>query len=312
VTLDGLLLVDKPEGPTSHDVVTAVRRATGERRIGHTGTLDPPATGLLVLLLGAATRLAPYVPHEPKSYTGTFRLGVTTTTDDLAGDVVSQSAGPPAHAERVRAEAHRMVGTSWQVPPAISAKRVAGQRLYRAARRGVALTAAPARIDVARFVVAPTEDPATWCFEATVSSGTFIRGLVRDLGASLGCGAAVASLRRTRIGPFEVARALDGRLVREGARVPASAIVPVDFLPLAAAVVTLDDENATAFRHGRKLDGPTVGAADGVVAVRNRRGELLGMGTASQGALAPRMVLSRRTAVAGRGAGVISSTRSTS
>ena len=312
MTLDGLLLVDKPEGPTSHDVVTAVRRATGERRIGHTGTLDPPATGLLILLLGAATRLAPYVPHEPKSYTGTFRLRVTTTTDDLAGDVVSRSAGPPVPGERVRAEAQRVVGTSWQVPPAVSAKRVAGQRMYRAARRGVVLAAAPARIEVARFAVEPTEDPATWRFEATVSSGTFIRALVRDLGASLGCGAAVASLRRTRIGPFDLAHAIDGRLVREVSGVPPSAIVPVDVLPLTAPVVTLDDEGAAAFRHGRKLDDAAAGAADGVVTVRNGRGELLGMGTSSSGTLAPRMVLTRRTTVADRDAGVISSARSTS
>jgi tRNA pseudouridine55 synthase len=293
-------------------MVTVVRRATGERRIGHTGTLDPPATGLLILLLGAATRLARYVPHEPKSYTGAFRLGVTTTTDDLAGDVVSRSAGSPPRAEQVRAEAQRIVGTSWQVPPAVSAKRIAGQRMYRAARRGVVLAATPARIEVAGFSVEPTQDPSTWRFEATVSSGTFIRALVRDLGASLGCGAAVASLRRTRIGPFDVAQALDGRLVREGSGVPASAIVPVDALPLAAPVVTLDDEGAAAFRHGRKLDGVTAGAADGVVAVRNGRGELLGMGTSSSGTLAPRMVLTRRATVADRGAGVISSARSTS
>ena len=291
--MEGLLLVDKPEGPTSHDMVAAVRRATGERRVGHTGTLDPPATGLLVLLLGAATRLAPYVPHEPKSYSGTFRLGLTTTTDDLTGEVVSRGAEVPADAERVRREALRLVGASWQLPPAVSAKRVAGQRLYRAARRGVALAAPPARIQVSRFVAEPTEDPATWTFEAIVSSGTFIRALVRDLGASLGCGAAVASLRRTGIGPFDVGAALDGRLVREGLDVLASRLVPVDALPLTGPDVTLGDEDAAAFRHGRRLEGAAAGEVDGVVAVRNRRGELLGMGTASSGAIAPRMVLAR-------------------
>jgi tRNA pseudouridine55 synthase len=310
--MDGLILLDKPAGPTSHDVVAAVRRAAGPSRVGHTGTLDPFATGLLVLLLGRATRLAPYVPHAPKSYTGSLRLGLTTTTDDLTGEILSRSGGWLRDPERVRAAASSLVGTSWQVPPAVSAKRVGGQRLYRASRRGVTLVAPPARIEVERFEVEPTDDPDVWTFEAIVSSGTFVRGLVRDLGASIGCGAAVATLRRTRIGPFDVAAALDGRLVRESPGVVASRLVPLDVLPLAGASVTLDDEQAAAFRHGRTLAGAAGETPDGIVAVRSRLGELLGMAVATSGTLTPRMVLARAETVDGRSGAVISSARSTS
>lgn len=307
MTMDGLLLVDKPAGPTSHDVVAAARRATGQSRIGHTGTLDPPATGLLVLLLGVATRLAPFVPHAPKSYEGALCLGLTTTTDDLTGDVLSRSDSRPTSADVIREHAARLVGTSWQVPPRVSAKRVGGQRLYRAARRGTVLEAAPARIEVASFRVEPTDDPDTWRFEATVSSGTFIRALVRDLGASLGCGATLATLRRTRIGPFDVTRAIDGRLSRN---VVEAHLVPIDEVPLEAGAVFVTDEESEAFRHGRKIG--LQGIPDGIVAVRSGLGRLLGVGAVTSSTLVPRTVLHRPGTVDGARGAVVSSTRSTS
>ncbi|HEX7940951.1 MAG TPA: tRNA pseudouridine(55) synthase TruB, partial [Gemmatimonadaceae bacterium] len=145
-TTDGLLLVDKPAGMTSHDVVLAARRAFGESRIGHAGTLDPFATGLLVLLLGRATRLLPHLDVVPKEYEATIALGRETDTDDLHGAVVRE-APPPSDAAIADAIV-RLTGSLEQVPPAYSAKRVAGRRAYKAARAGVALELAPARVDV--------------------------------------------------------------------------------------------------------------------------------------------------------------------
>jgi tRNA pseudouridine55 synthase len=304
-----MLLVDKPAGPTSHDVVAGLRRATGQPRVGHTGTLDPPATGLLVVLLGAATRLAAYVPAAPKTYEGTFRLGVTTLTDDLTGDVQHRHEGSLPTGERVREEAARLTGRGWQIPPAISARQVGGRRLYRAARKGIKLPAPPSPIEVRDLEIAPTLDTALWSFTVSVSSGTYVRGLVRDLGAALGCGAAVASLRRTRIGSLDVADAVDadGRL--EGLQ---GRLIGLDAIPLDLPSVTLPDEAAAGFRHGRL--SPTE-APDGPVSVRDGLGALLGIGAATGGRLGPRVVLERSRrlpSVAGVGAAVITSGRSSS
>jgi tRNA pseudouridine55 synthase len=304
-----MLLVDKHAGPTSHDVVAAIRRATGQTRVGHTGTLDPPATGLLVVLLGVATRLAAYVPSAPKTYEGTFRLGVTTLTDDLTGEVVARHAGPPPVQDRVREEAARLVGRGWQIPPAVSARHVGGRRLYRAAQKGIKLPAPPSEIEVRDLEIVPTPEDGVWSFAVSVSSGTYVRGLVRDLGAALGCGAAVATLRRTRIGPIDVVDAVEGvgRLEGLGER-----IVPVDAIPLGLPSVTVAEQDARGFRHGRIS---ATSAPDGPVAVRDDLGKLLGIGRATSGRLGPRVVLDRAgcsPSVAGSVAPVITSARSSS
>jgi len=218
---DGLLLLDKPPGPTSHDIVDRVRRATHTRRVGHAGTLDPPATGLLVAVLGRATRLVRFLPDAPKGYSGTFRLGVTTATDDLTGATLTRHDGPlPAH-EQVVSAAARFVGSLLQTPPSISARSVGGKRLYRLARRGRAVTAPAVRVQVERLEIEPLAEPGLYAFSAEVSAGTYVRSLVRDLGWALECGAAVDTLRRTRIGPLGVEDALlvspDGPIDR-GAR----------------------------------------------------------------------------------------------
>jgi len=305
---EGMLLVDKPAGPTSHDVVAAIRRATGQSRAGHTGTLDPPATGLLVLLLGAATRLAAYVPAAPKVYAGTFRLGVTTLTDDLSEPVTAQHQGPLPPDGCVREEAARFVGSGRQIPPSISARHVAGRRLYRAARKGVRIDAPDSAIHVERFDVEPGEDAGSWRFEASVSTGTYIRAIVRDLGAALGCGAAVASLRRTRIGPLDVGSAAGTIRLEE----LEAAMVPLDAIPLDLPSTVLSADHSRGFVHGRTAD---TDRPDGPVAVRDAEGALLGIGEAAARRLAPRVVLDRSTPaalVAGRRAAVITSARSSS
>jgi len=297
---EGMLLIDKPAGPTSHDVVDRLRRVTGQTRIGHTGTLDPPATGLLILLLGTATRLATYLPSAPKRYEGSFRLGVTTLSDDLAEPVLERHEGALPADAAVRAESAKLVGRGWQSPPSISARHVAGRRLYRAARRGVLLSAPAREIEVDQFDVMPSSETGLWTFESSVSSGTYVRALVRDLGAALGCGAAVASLRRTGIGALDVADAVPVDRV-EGL---AKALTPIDRLPLSVPSTALDAQAADGFRHGRIFESIL---PEGTVAVRDGEGALIGIGEVAGGRLKPRVVL-----VAGGEAAVITSARSSS
>lgn len=201
---EGLLLVDKPAGVTSHDMVLAARTAYGERSIGHLGTLDPFATGLLVLLLGRATRLANFIETEPKVYEATIRLGSQTDTDDSTG-VVVRSAPPPDKAA-VLDGVQALTGDLMQVPPAYSAKSVDGTRAYDAARRGTSLELPAVPVKVHAWQI---EEQEADCIRATITcgGGTYIRALARDLGLVTGSAAHLESLRRTQCGSFDVAQA---------------------------------------------------------------------------------------------------------
>jgi tRNA pseudouridine55 synthase len=291
--LDGLLLVHKPPGPTSHDIVDRVRRGSGARRVGHAGTLDPPASGLLPLVLGRATRLVRYLPDSPKTYVGLLRLGRTTTTDDATGETVTEHAGPLPTPERVSAAAAGLVGRQAQVPPAYSARQIGGQRLYALARRGVVVAAPPAEIDVRRFDLAPTERPELWEFTAEVSCGTYVRALARDLGRALACGGSLESLVRSRIGPLRIedAHALpeDGP---DRAWV-ATRLIPLDELPLVLPAARLaTEESARRFRLGTAVPGAS-GEVSGPVSVLAPNGCLLGVAEPRDGLLQPRVVLDR-------------------
>ncbi len=293
---DGLLPIDKYAGPTSHDIVARVRAATGSKRVGHTGTLDPSATGLLLLVLGRATRLARFVPQAPKTYVGVLALGVTTSTDDLAGDVVNRHVGPLPNADEVLAAAALLVGRQLQVPPAFSARQVDGTRMYRLARRGVVVDAPATEILVDRLDLTPTGAPDLFTYEMVVSAGTYVRALVRDLGVALGCGAAVASLRRTVIGPLSVDGALavpaDKQALRDAVR---GRLIPIDAMPLELpSVVLTSDADSSRFAAGVAvtIDSATL-APETLAAVRSPAGTLLGVGYASEGSLRPRVVLPR-------------------
>lgn len=198
----GFVLVDKPAGPTSHDIVARVRRVLHLKRVGHAGTLDPAASGLLVIGVGPATRLLSYVQSLPKTYEVTGVLGVRTTTQDAAGEVVSHS-DVQVRAADVRTAAAGLVGQIDQTPPAHSAVKVGGERAYRAARRGETLDLQPRRVTVYAFEVLRVSGDT---FEARVecSTGTYVRTLVADVGESLGCGAHVRTLRRVVIGHLDV------------------------------------------------------------------------------------------------------------
>ena len=242
----GLLLVDKPAGITSHDAVNRLRRAIGVRKVGHAGTLDPAATGLLLIGVGRATRLLRFLGDLPKVYAGTGVLGVETTTLDAEGEVVRTSAVDVSETD-MRDAMSRFVGRIDQVPPAYSAVKVGGEKLYRAARAGRTVEAAPRAVEVFAFDLARFETPR---FEFTVrcASGTYVRSLVADVGAKLGCGAHLERLRRTAIGPFSVEDAV-------------SPEDPGPLLPLDRAVehlpaLTLQAEEAEVAVHGQCL-GPS-------------------------------------------------------
>ncbi len=241
---EGLLLIDKPAGITSHDAIAQIRRALGTQKVGHAGTLDPMATGLLVVGVGRATRLLRFLGDLPKIYEGVLHLGVETTTLDADGEVVRESPVPAFTDEEVRAVMTAKLGASAQTPPAFSAVKVGGRKLYEAARKGEHLQAAARIVRVDRFELR-SRDGADVAFVCEVSGGTYVRVLAADVGGALGVGAHLTSLRRTAIGPFEV----------RDARSPQDPGVP---LPAARAVAhlprfDLDAEEAVAASHGRVL-----------------------------------------------------------
>ncbi|MEO8334916.1 MAG: tRNA pseudouridine(55) synthase TruB [bacterium] len=281
-TTDGMLLVDKPAGVTSHDVVLAARRAFGESRIGHAGTLDPFATGLLVLLLGRATRLLPHLDGVPKEYAAVIALGAETETDDLDGTVV-RSAEPPTD-DAIAEAILQLTGPIEQIPPAYSAKRVAGRRAYEAARAGDELVLAPAHVHVFewRDVV---RDGTRLRAMIACGGGTYIRALARDLGRLTGSAAYLDELRRVRSGPFHVADAATLETIRAGGAVLRPAL---DALPTIPHVELVADDAE------RVLRGMTVERSDeGTTAalVDARSGALVAFAEADGSRWQPRVVM---------------------
>lgn len=204
---DGALLVDKPKGPTSHDVVDLVRRRFGIRKVGHAGTLDPNATGLLVLLLGRGTKLSEKLMAADKVYEGTLKLGETTDSYDADGQVVATAPVPPLTLEQLNAAASAFEGDLMQAPPMVSAAKVGGVPLYKLARKGVEVERKPRLVHVYSFRFSAYEEPIA-AFRVVCTKGTYVRSLVHDLGQKLGCGAYLATLRRLESGPLSVTRAI--------------------------------------------------------------------------------------------------------
>ncbi|MDQ1438806.1 MAG: tRNA pseudouridine55 synthase, partial [Acidimicrobiaceae bacterium] len=204
--IDGLAVVDKAAGWTSHDVVAKCRGVFGQRRIGHSGTLDPDATGVLLVGLGRVTRLLRFLTDLPKSYVGEVVFGVSTSTLDSSGEVTARHH-MVLGADEVAVAATRFVGHIEQVPPMVSAVKVGGRRLHELARAGIEVERAPRPVTVHRLAVVPTDDPLVYGIEVDCSSGTYIRTLAADLGAALGGGAHLRNLRRTAIGSFGLGEA---------------------------------------------------------------------------------------------------------
>ena len=274
----GILLVDKPGGLTSHDVVARTRRAFGTRKVGHAGTLDPMATGLLVIGVEGATRLLTYIVGADKTYEATIRLGAVTTTDDAEGDIV-HTAAPAALAAvddgAIDVGIAALTGVLSQVPSAVSAIKVDGRRAYDRVRAGEEVQLAPREVVVSRFdVVARRRWPDAIDLDVIVdcSSGTYIRSLARDLGAALGVGGHLTALRRTRVGPFAVADAvpldaLDG----------APLLTPGQAAGLVLPVFPVTSEEARDLRHGKRLVGRADRLEGPLAAALEADGELVGI-----------------------------------
>jgi tRNA pseudouridine55 synthase len=287
-SLHGVLPVDKPSGVTSHDVVAAARRALGERRIGHTGTLDPFASGLLLLCVGEATRLAEYLTAEEKRYDATVRLGAATDSGDLDGDVLSTcEKWRDVTPEILEAALSELRGAREQLPPSLSAKKVAGIPAHRRVRRGeqVVLSARPV---VVHELEATTFELPEVRLKIRCSSGTYVRALARDLGERLGVGAHLTALRRTAIGRFAVDRAIglerlgDAQSVAEALLSPLRALGHLPRLEVGA-------EASEDLGHGRSVAVP--GESDTSVAVTACGNRLVAVGAVEEGRFRPRKVL---------------------
>jgi tRNA pseudouridine55 synthase len=284
---DGVAVIDKPAGWTSHDVVAKSRGVLGTRKVGHSGTLDPDATGVLVLGVGKATRLLRFLTDLPKSYFGEIVLGVETSTLDAAGEITATHEMSSITDEQVRAATKPLTGPIEQIPPMVSAVRVGGRRLHELAREGIEVERKPRPVTVYRYDVEPVPgEPGVWRCEVDCSSGTYVRTLAADLGAALGGGAHLRSLRRTAVGGFT----LDDADSMEAPRLRPMADA-VAHLPSARA----DPELALAVGHGKVLDRDRLGVGDtpGPWAVLDEGGELLAVYEAYGAATKPAVVIPR-------------------
>jgi tRNA pseudouridine55 synthase len=289
--LQGLLLVDKPAGWTSHDVVARIRRVCGTRRVGHAGTLDPMATGLLLLGVGRATKLLTFLVGCDKEYAATVRLGESTVTDDAEGDVVASASATAVTRSAIDEAVARLTGPIEQVPSAVSAIKVEGKRSYARVRSGESIELVARPVTVRRFAVLDVR-AAGECLdvdvEVSVSSGTYVRALARDLGSALGVGGHLTALRRTRVGRFDIRDAvpLDG--LEPGEPVP---LLPMgDVARIQFAVHELDPEEVTAVGHGRRI--PAAVAGEPVVAALAPDGSLVAILDESSSEARPVVVFS--------------------
>ena len=275
-TRSGVLVVDKPAGVTSFDVVGCVRRRLGMRRVGHAGTLDPDATGVLPMLLGEATKLMPYLAEDDKEYRAVVRFGVRTDTQDLSGRVLTETAPPPLTRETVAAAARAFVGRIRQTPPMYSALHHEGRRLYELARAGIEVPRAPREVVVHAIDVEDVSGAAA-TLRVVCGKGTYVRALAADLGDTLGVGAAVERLCRLRVGSFALADAVSWPELSEGT--PATLrtrIAPPEAALAGWPAIRLDGARAEAFRHGQTIESPGVGA--GHARVHDADGALIGVG----------------------------------
>lgn len=272
----GILLLDKPQGPTSHDLVGRARRALGTRKVGHAGTLDPMATGLMILGVESSTRLLTYLVGLDKEYTATIRLGQATTTDDAEGEVTASADAGGLTNDAIAAGILTLTGEISQVPSTFSAIKVDGRRAYDLARAGDEVELKPRTVTVSAFEVLATRRAGALVdldVRVAVSSGTYVRALARDLGAALGVGGHLTALRRTRVGPFDVGAAVEEPSAD-------ALLAPTDVAARLFPTARLDADAARALGQGKRIpvavaDAPVVAAIGpgenlvGLVAVRD-------------------------------------------
>lgn len=280
--MNGIILVDKPQDWTSHDVVAKLRGVLHERRIGHSGTLDPLATGLLVVFVGRATRAVEFAEADSKEYLAGLRLGVSTDTQDITGNIVAESAALPDEAA-LREALGRFIGDVEQIPPMYSAIKIGGKKLYELARRGESVERAPRKITVSAIDIAG-RDGDDYILNISCSKGTYVRTLCSDIGEALGCGACMSSLRRTRAGVFSVddAHSLADieAAVREGRL--SDIILPVDTLFASFPKLTVSQSAAKRLKNGNIIK---ISAEDGEYKVYSDSDEFLLLGRVECGKL---------------------------
>lgn len=285
--MNGLLVLDKPAGMTSHDVVSLVRRATGEKSIGHLGTLDPMATGVLPMLLGRYTRLAQFFGHADKEYTGEIRFGWATDTYDAEGTAVGETTALELGLDELRGLAKQFHGPIDQVPPVYSAKKIGGVAAHKLARAGLPVAVKPARITIHHFeLTGLTGDTAS--FAMTVSAGGYVRSVAHELGQLAGCGAHLSVLRRVRAGAFGLAQAITVDQLKSAADTGQAAWLellphPRTLLPEMPAV-TVDEQVAGRMRNGMQVNLPEFGQAP-LVKVFTDPTELVGIARRIAGTL---------------------------
>lgn len=298
--MHGVLIIDKPGGMTSHDVVARVRRALGEKRIGHTGTLDPMATGVLPLVLGRATRLASMLSGAAKTYEAGVRFGCATDTYDATGrvhglpDVPTAAAldtPPPENLTTagVQTVLDRFRGSYPQAPPPFSAKKIGGVAAYKLARRQQAVSPAPVEVTVTELALLDYRDGLAR-LRVTASAGFYVRSLAHDLGLALGCGAHLASLRRTRAGPFADTQAVPLATVEAEGAAAEGRLIPMDRLLEDVPAARLSERGARRAGHGKALgpedvDGPLPATGAGRVRLLDGQGRLLGLAEPRPGGL---------------------------
>ncbi len=289
--MNGIILVDKPQGMTSHDVVDKMRKAAKMRRIGHTGTLDPRATGLLILCLGQATRLSQHFSGLGKSYKGAMRLGLVTASHDLDGETLAESPLPDGLGlEAIQEACNAFVGNIEQVPPMVSAIKIGGKRLYKIAREGGEVERPPRSVVVDAFNVTAWDSPEASIF-VRCSSGVYVRTLCHDVGARLGCGAALARLRRTHVGAYSVENALPLEAF-DGVETVMQRLLPMD-AALDLPEVRVNKVSEAVIRSGgvissKALETPCPVSA-GMVQIKNEAGKLIALGAVAATAAGARI-----------------------
>lgn len=288
--MNGVLVIDKPAGLTSHDVVNRVRRIAQERSVGHLGTLDPMATGVLPLVLGQFTRLAQFYLGARKAYEGEIRFGFATDTYDAEGDATGPQVPASLTLDQVNEVSTRFRGTIQQVPPPFSAKKIAGVPAYKLARKKQDVVLEPVTVEVEAFEITEVEEDRAR-FSARVSSGTYIRSIAHEMGQTLGCGAHLASLRRTAVAEFEIAQAVS--LEKAEAALTDFLLHPRRILPEMPSVTATDDD-AGKIRHGQAVNLPELSRAK-LVKVFQGQSELICIASRVAGTLfQPKVVFNQR------------------
>jgi len=296
--MNGLLIIDKPRGLTSHDVVNHVRRIIGQRSVGHLGTLDPLATGVLPVVFGSLTRLAQFYSASEKSYEGTIRFGFATDTYDAEGDPLAPAQSVSVSIEDLRLAAQSFRGTIAQTPPPFSAKKIQGVPAYKLARKKRALALEPVQVEISEFEITSFENERA-AFRARVASGTYMRSVAHDLGVALGCGGHLESLRRTRVAEFKIEDAQTLEQVEvawQAGKCDDVCVHPRKLMPDMPSVTATDDV-AAHIRSGRPVNLPDFSRAK-QVKVFYGQAELIAIATRVAGTLFhPKIVLASEPAV---------------